>query len=107
MEDNDFLLDIVYKNKTVKFKVVNPDAQLETLMTNVRHAIGNDGKLIFDFPSIDQTGAPLDYFFGKEDPEVHEIRVLRPRIGRTDQTLADYQIKNGDMVYLVPDPFPG
>ena len=76
MEDKEFLLDIVYKNKTVKFRVVNPDA-------------------------------PLDYFFGKEDPVVHEIRVLRPRIGHTNQTLADYQIENGDMVYLVPDPFPG
>ena len=107
MEDKDFLLDIVYKNKTVKFRVVNPDAPLETLMTNLRHAIGNDGKLIFDFPSIDQTGAPLDYFFGKEDPVVHEIRVLRPRIGHTNQTLADYQIKNVVIVYLVPYPFPG
>ena len=107
MEENEFLLDIVYKNKTVRFKVVNPQAPLETLMTNLRHAIGQDGKLIFDFPSIDSTGAPLDYFFGKEDPEVHEIRVLRPRIGKTDQTLADYNIQNGDTVFLIPDPFPG
>lgn len=107
MEENVFFLNIVYKNKTVKFRVVNPDAPLATLITNLRHAIGGDGKLIFDFPSIDATGAPLDYFFGKEDPEVHEIRVLRPRIGRTDQTLTDYQINSGDTVYLVPDPFPG
>lgn len=107
MEEREFLLDIVYKNKTVKFKVVNPEAPIETLMTNLRHAIGNDGKLIFDFPSIDNTGAPLDYFFGKEDPAVHEIRVLRPRIGKQDQTLADYNVKNGDKLFLVPDPFPG
>ena len=108
MEDNnDFLLDIVYKNKTVRFKVVNPQAPLSALMTNLRHAIGQDGKLIFDYPSIDATGAPLEYFFGKEDPEVHEIRVLRPRIGNTDQTLADYNIQNGDTVFLIPDPFPG
>lgn len=107
MEENDFFLNIVYKNKTVKFRVINPDAPLATLITNLRHAIGGDGKLIFDFPSIDATGAPLDYFFGKEDPEVHEIRVLRPRIGHTDQTLTDYQINSGDTVYLVPDPFPG
>ena len=96
----DFFLDIAYKNKTVRFKVVNPDAPL-------RHAIGEDGRLIFDFPSIDQTGAPLDYFFGKEDPDVHEIRVLRPRIGHEDQKLKDYNVKNGDLVYLVPDPIPG
>lgn len=63
--------------------------------------------LIFDFPSIDQTGAPLDYFFGKEDPTTNEVRVLRPRIGKTDQTLADYNVKNGDTVFLIPDPFPG
>lgn len=107
MEENDFFLNIVYKNKTVKFRVINPEAPLATLITNLRHAIGGDGKLIFDFPSIDATGAPLDYFFGKEDPEVHEIRVLRPRIGRADQTLTDYQINSGDTVYLVPDPFPG
>lgn len=62
MEENDFLLNIVYKNKSVKFKVVNPNAPLATLMNNLRHAIGGDGRLIFDFPSIDETGAPLDYF---------------------------------------------
>lgn len=103
----DFFLDIVYKNKKVRFKVVNPEAPISQLMTNLRHAIGSDGKLIFDFPSIDETGAPMDYFFGVEDPEVHEVRVLRPRIGRTDQTLADYNVQNGDTLFLVPDPFPG
>ena len=107
MEENDFLLDIVYKNKKVKFRVVNPDAPLSQLIANLRHAISNDGKLIFDFPSIDGTGAPLDYFFGREDPDVHEIRVLRPRIGRTDQTLLDYGVESGDKVFLMPDPFPG
>ena len=100
-------MNIVYKNKTVKFKVMNPEAPLATLISNLRHAIGNDGKLIFDFPSIDASGAPLDYFFGKEDSVVHEIRILRPRIGHTDQTLADYHVVNGDTLHLVPDPFPG
>lgn len=103
----DYFLNIVYKNKVVKFRVINPEAPLSQLMTNLRHAIGQDGKLIFDFPSVDQTGAPLDYFFGKEAPEIHEVRVLRPRIGRTDQTLADYDVHNGDTVQLIPDPFPG
>ena len=86
----DFFLDISYKNKVVRFKVVNPDAPLSTLIDNLRHSIGEDGRLIFDFPSIDQTG-----------------RVMRPRIGREDQKLADYHVKNGDLVYLVPDPIPG
>jgi hypothetical protein len=103
----DFFLNIIYKNKKVKFRVVNPDASLSMLMNNLKHAIGKDGRLIFDFPSIDETGAPLDYFFGKEDTEVNEIRVLRPRIGKTDQTLGDYNIQNGDSLFLVPDPFPG
>ena len=105
--NQDFFLNIVYKNKCVKFRVANPEAPLSALLTNLRHAIGSDGKLIFDFPSIDPTGAPIDYFFGKEDPEVHEIRVMRPRIGKTDQTLADYNVFNGDTVSLIPDPFPG
>lgn len=103
----DFFLNIIYHNKKVKFRVTNPEAPLSTLVNNLRHAIGADGKLIFDFPSIDDTGAPIDYFFGVEDPDVHEIRVLRPRIGRTDQTLADYNIYNGDTLYLIPDPIPG
>ncbi len=59
---DEFFLDIVYKNKTVRFKVINPEAPLSTLMNNLRHAVGSDGRLIFDFPSIDETGAPLDYF---------------------------------------------
>lgn len=104
---DDFFLNINYKDKTVKFRITNPDAPLATLMQNLRHAIGQDGRLIFDFPSVDQTGAPLDYFFGVEDPAVHEVRILRPRIGHDDQSLADYNVCNGDTVYLVPDPFPG
>lgn len=103
----DYFLDITYKNKTVRFRVVNPDAPLSQLMTNLRHAVGSDGRLIFDFPSVDQTGAPLDYFFGKEDPKVNEVRVLRPRIGKTDKKLKDYNVNNGDRLFLIPDPFPG
>lgn len=103
----DFFLDIIYKDKKVKFRITNPEAPLSTLMQNLRHAIGQDGKLIFDFPSVDQTGAPLDYFFGVEDETVHEIRILRPRIGHADQTLIDYNVQNGDTIFLVPDPFPG
>lgn len=100
-------MNIVYKGKTVKFRVTNPEAPLAVLMNNLRHAMGSDGKLIFDFPSVDSTGAPLDYFFGKEDSQIHELRVMRPRIGKTDQILADYNIENGDTVFLIPDPFPG
>jgi hypothetical protein len=103
----EFFLNIVYKNKKVRFRIVNPEAPLSSLMSNLRHAIGKDGRLIFDFPSVDNTGAPLDYFFGKEDSQINEIRVLRPRVGKVDQTLADYSIKNGDTVFLIPVPFPG
>lgn len=103
----EFFLNIMYKNKRVKFRIANPDAPLSTLMNNLRHATGNDGRLIFDFPSIDSTGAPMDYFFGKEDTVVNEVRILRPRLGKTDQTLADYNVSNGDTLFVVPDPFPG
>ena len=103
----DFYLLIYYKEKKVKFKVVNPNASLSVLMNNLKHALGSDGKLIFDFPSLDNTGAPLDYFFGKEDPICNEIRVLRPKIGLVDQSLIDYGLKNGDILYVIPDPFPG
>ena len=103
----EFFLNIVYKNKKVRFRIANPEAPLSTLMSNLRHALAKDGRLILAFPSVDTTGAPLDYFFGKEDSQISEIRVLRPRIGKVDQTLADYNIKNGDTVFLIPDPFPG
>jgi len=103
----DFFLKLVYKDKQVKFRVVNPMASLSTLMTNLRHAAGKDGRLIFDFPSLDSTGAPLEYFFGKEDPEHHNIVLLRPKVGKTEKTLWDYNVSNGDTLFLVPDPFPG
>lgn len=103
----DYFLNIVYLNRKVKFRVTNPDAPLSTLMDNLRHATGSDGKLIFDFPSLDSTGAPLEYFFAKEDTDDHRVRVMRPRIGRTDQKLIDYNVKNGDTVFIIPDPFPG
>lgn len=106
MEDN-FYVNIVYKDKKVKFRVANPAAPLSTLMTNLRHATNKDGMLYFDFPSIDASGAPLDYFFGKEDIQLHEVRILRPRIGKVEQSLFDYNVENDDTLYLIADPFPG
>lgn len=103
----EFFVNIIYKNKTVKFRVTNPESPLSTLMQNLRHATGKDGRLIFDFPSVDPTGAPIDYFFGKDDTTINEIRVMRPRIGKTDQTLADYGVYNGDTIHLIADPYPG
>lgn len=103
----EFYLNIMFKNDKVKFRIANPEASLTSLMHNLRHVTGQDGRLIFDFPSIDSTGAPIDYFFGKDDPEIKGVRVLRPRIGHTDQTLSDYNIKPGDTLFVIPDPFPG
>lgn len=103
----EFFINIIYKNKKVKFRVMNPESTLDMLMQNLKHATGKDGRLIFDFPSVDPSGAPLDYFFGKNDTDINEVRVLRPRIGKTDKTLLDYGIASGDNVYLIADPFPG
>ncbi|MCF0166742.1 MAG: hypothetical protein HUJ89_06260 [Bacteroidales bacterium] len=105
--ESEYFLYLSYKDRTVKFRVQNPDLPLSQLMSNVKHATGKDGKLIFDFPSVDRTGAPLDYFFGKEDTQINETRILRPRIGRSDQLLSDYNVNNGDTLFIVPDPFPG
>ena len=54
----DFFLDIVYKNKMVRFRVVNPEAPLSTLMTNLTHAIGEDGK---PFEGDHKNGCVTDY----------------------------------------------
>lgn len=105
--EQEFFLNIMYKNEKVKFRITNPESTLSSLMRNLRHVVGQDGRLIFDFESIDKDGAPLDYFFGKEDPDIKGVRVLRPRIGHTDQTLADYNIHSGDTLFVIPDPFPG
>ncbi|MFR9652067.1 MAG: hypothetical protein SNG35_08615 [Rikenellaceae bacterium] len=104
---DEFFLNIIYKGKKVKFKVMNSDSNLDQLLHNVRHATGVDGKLIFDFPSIDYSGAPMEYLFAKEDGVSHEIRVLRSKIGKSNQKLVDYSIDNGDTVHIIPDPYPG
>lgn len=104
---SEFFLYVTYKNRCVKFQVTDPEASLATLVNNIRHAVSQDGRLIFDFPSIDSSGAPLEYFLAKEDDVTHEVRILRPRIGNTDQTLGDYNVSDGDKIFLVPDPFPG
>ncbi len=103
----EFFLELVYKDKKVTFKVIDHKIPLSALMNNLRHSTGVDGRLIFDFPSIDQTGAPLDYFFGKSDETTSQVRILRPRIGSEEQTLADYNVVNGDILHIIPDPFPG
>ena len=70
----DFFLNIVYKDQTVRFRVVNPLLPLAQLMSNVRHATNKDGMLFFDFPSIDSTGAPMMPMMRVSDTMMLRIR---------------------------------
>lgn len=97
--EQDFFVFIAYKEKKIKFKVKNPNDSLDTLMENLKRTN------LFDMPSIDQSGAPLDYFFGKVDDGGKNI--LNPKIGKTEMHLSDYNVKNGDTLVVTYSPMPG
>lgn len=99
MEDN-FFLFITYKGKKVKFKVTNPADSLNMLMDKVK------ALEIFDMPSVDTSGAPIYYFFGKVDDKGQQI-ILTPKIGKSDMFLHDYNVSNNDELTLIYEPIAG
>ena len=102
----DFFLFLRYKNKTIKFKVTDPNTDLEVLMTNLRKAVDNTGTRIFDLPEmIDYV--PTEYFFGKKDETTGRDIILQPKIGKTKKTLFDYNVKPGDTLEIISDPIAG
>lgn len=102
----DFFLFLRYKNKTIKFKVADPNTDLEVLMTNLRKAVDNTGTRIFDLPEmIDYV--PTEYFFGKKDETTGRDIILQPKIGKTKKTLLDYNVKPGDTLEIISDPIAG
>lgn len=96
----DFFLDIVYKDKKVRFRIMNPQAPLSTLMNNLRHAIGKDGRLIFDFPSIDPTGAFRLFLRERGHRDSRNTRSQtqdwknRPDVGRLQRQQWRYRFSN-------------
>lgn len=102
----DFFLFLRYKNKTIKFKVTDPNTELEILMNNLRKAVDATGTRIFDLPEmIDYV--PTEYFFGKKDETTGRDIILQPKIGKTPKTLLDYNVKPGDTLEIISDPIAG
>lgn len=102
----DFFLFLRYKNKTIKFKVTDPNTELEVLMNNLRKAVDATGTRIFDLPEmIDYV--PTEYFFGKKDETTGRDIILQPRIGKTTKCLLDYNVKPGDTLEIISDPIAG
>ena len=44
MERDDFYLRVHYKNKTIRYKLIDPNATLNVLMQNLRHSTDENGK---------------------------------------------------------------
>ncbi|MBR3710209.1 MAG: hypothetical protein IKM99_04525 [Bacteroidales bacterium] len=102
----DFFLFLRYKNKTIKFKITDPNTDLEVLMNNLRKAVDNTGTRIFDLPEmIDYV--PTEYFFGKKDEVTGRDIILQPKVGKTKKTLLDYNVKPGDTLEVISDPIAG
>ena len=98
--DEEFFLFLTYQGKTLKFKINTPTDSLNTLMEKVKETN------MFDMPSMDPSGAPLEYYFGKSD-EMGQPIILNPKIGKTEMYLIDYNVENGDALQIVYNPRPG
>ena len=95
-----------YRNKTIRFKVSDPNYEMEELMESLRNAIDKEGKHFFNLPEmIDFT--PMEYVFGRMDETTGQCVILQPRIGKTKMRISDYNIQNGDTLDVVPDPIAG
>lgn len=102
----EFYIKIHYKNKTVKFKLDDPNKNLGVLMDNLKKSKDNNGLNHFELPNVDSDGVIVEYFFGKKDENGNDI-ILHPKIGKTEQCLRDYNVKNGDTLEVIMDPVAG
>lgn len=103
---DDFFIFLRYKNKTIKFKVSDPNTPLETLMANLRQAADKMGAKIFEMPEMVDY-VPSEYFFGKKDEATGRDIILQPRVGKTRKTLLDYNVKPGETLEIISDPIAG
>ena len=103
---DDFFVFLRYKNKTIKFKVTDPNTELETLMSNLRKAADNTGTRIVDMPEMVDY-VPTEYFFGKKDEATGRDIILQPRVGRSRKSLLDYNVKPGETLEIISDPIAG
>jgi hypothetical protein len=106
MEQEEFYLRIHYKNKTIRYRLNDPNATLNVLMQNLRHSVDAEGKAIFDLPNVDNDLIPVEYYFGKKDENDNNI-ILNPKIGKTECCLRDYNVKSGDTLEVIMDPIAG
>jgi len=95
-----------YRNKTIKFKISDPNYEMGQLMDSLKNAVDKEGKRFFNLPEMIDF-APTDYFFGKMDETTGQCIILQPQVGKTKMHMSDYAIKNGDTLDVVPDPIAG
>lgn len=96
----DFILTLTYKGKTLKFKVTKPTDSLNLIMEKLKETG------VFDMPSVDPSGAPINYYFGKTD-ENGQPMILNPKVGKTELYLHDYEVNSGDSLLVIYEPIAG
>ena len=97
-----FYLYVQYQTKKQKVLVTNPNTNLDVLVNNLKHLQDRDGNYMFDMPTMDNDGTPVDYLLGKID-ETGQVSLLHSKRGKTEFCLRDYNVLSGDTLELVSD----
>ena len=95
----EFYLFLTYKGTKYRFKVLDPTASMGQLMNNIKETG------IFELPSTDPSGAPILYYFAKVKDGKSEI--LRPKHGKEEMHLYDYDVNSGDSLLVLFEPIAG
>lgn len=97
--EEEFYLFLTYKGTKYRFKVSDPTASMGQLMKNLKETG------IFEMPSTDNSGAPILYYFAKVKDG--KSIVLKPKHGREEMHLYDYEVNNGDSLLIIYEPIAG
>ena len=97
MEEN-FYIVLSYQEQEYEIDVTNPNDNIRVIVENLIE--------VLQLPKFDGGGNPATYLLGKKGDDGEEV-ILVPEVNRKEQTLLDYDIESGEILYLTLVPIAG
>jgi len=105
-EKKGILVLFTYENRTCAIRVLNPKEGIRDTLEKVKLEARNQPDRLWPLPEMDAGNNPIRYFFGRR-LENGKNEILKERNNGEEQSLFDYNVKEGDKLIIVKRTIAG
>jgi len=90
-----------YENRICAVWALNPKGSIKYTIERLKEEARNYADKLWDLPEVDHGGGRIKYFLGRKTESGKEEILKERNASGEEQSLQDYNVKNGDLLTII------